>query len=93
MVTLTSACMDGSLPLAIQQLQSTLAEAAAAGKLGHAASEAFGFLSLPEGFWQLPQDWASKRFVDLPPIQVSAASAMASARAAYVLESGRVCSL
>ena len=93
MVTLTSACMDGSLPLAIQQLQSTLAEAAAAGKLGHAASEAFWFLSLPEGFWQLPQDWASKRFVDLPPIQVSAATAMASARAAYVLESGRVCSL
>ena len=32
MVTLTSACMDGSLPLAIQQLQSTLAEAVTASK-------------------------------------------------------------
>jgi Ca2+-binding RTX toxin-like protein len=76
--------MDPLLASVSQELRLTLAKSAAAGDLGRAAADAFGFLSLPESLWQLQEEWASSQFGDLPEIVVAPAASIASARGAYV---------
>ena len=89
-VNLASAGMDSFLTTATQELKDTLATAAARGDLGRAAADAFGFLSLPESFWQLQQAWASNHFLGLPSILVTPAASMAGALGAYVDETDTI---
>jgi Ca2+-binding RTX toxin-like protein len=82
--------MDTALTTATYLLQARLSEAASSGLLGNAAADAFGFLSVPEGLWELQQAWSAGQFKEFPSIQLSSAAAMAEARGAYVSQTGSI---
>ena len=82
--------MDASLATFTLNLKAALAKAAASGELGHAAAEAYGYLSLPESLWELQQDWAAQRFSSFPSITLAPGSAMPTARGAYVIETNAI---
>ena len=82
--------MDTDLTTATYALQVRLAEAATSGLLGRVAADAFGFLSVPEGLWELQQSWSAGQFNDFPAIRLSSGAAMAESRGAYVGQTGSI---
>ena len=82
--------METALTTATHALQARLTEAASSGLLGSAAADALGFLSVPEGLWELQQAWSAGQFKEFPSIQLSSAAAMAEARGAYVSQTDSI---
>ena len=82
--------MESALTTATHDLQARLVETASSGLLGTVAADAFGFLAIPEGLWELQQAWSAGQFNDFPSIRLSSGAAMAEARGAYVAQTGSI---